>query len=66
MASMAGATLFLPYLPLLPMQILLLNFLSDLPATTISGDNVDPEQEAKPEAWNMHSIREFHDCLRLD
>jgi Mg2+-importing ATPase len=59
MASMAGASLFLPYLPLLPMQILLLNFLSDLPATTISGDSVDPEQVAKPEAWNIHSIRDF-------
>ncbi len=40
-------------------QILLLNFLSDLPATTISGDTVDPEQVAQPEAWNMHSIRNF-------
>jgi Mg2+-importing ATPase len=59
MASMAGASLFLPYLPLLPMQILLLNFLSDLPATTISGDSVDPEQVAKPEVWNIHSVRDF-------
>ena len=59
MASMAGASLFLPYLPLLPMQILLLNFLSDLPATTISGDSVDPEQVEKPEAWNIHSVRDF-------
>ena len=41
------------------MQILLLNFLSDLPATTISSDSVDPEQVQKPEAWNIHSIRDF-------
>jgi Mg2+-importing ATPase len=59
MASMAGASLFLPYLPLLPMQILLLNFLSDLPATTISGDSVDPEQVESPEVWNIHSVRNF-------
>jgi Mg2+-importing ATPase len=59
MASMAGAALLLPFLPLLPMQILLLNFLSDLPATTISGDSVDPEQVEKPEAWDIHSIRDF-------
>ncbi len=59
MASMAGAALLLPFLPLLPMQILLLNFLSDLPATTISGDSVDAEQVARPEAWDIHSIRDF-------
>jgi Mg2+-importing ATPase len=59
MASMAGAALLLPYLPMLPLQILLLNFLSDLPATTISSDAVDPELVEKPEAWNIHSIRDF-------
>jgi Mg2+-importing ATPase len=59
MASMAGASLILPFLPLLPLQILLLNFLSDLPATTISSDAVDPELVEKPEAWNIHSIRDF-------
>ncbi len=59
MASMAGAALILPYLPLLPFQILLLNFVTDLPATTISSDAVDPEQVEKPEAWNLHSIRDF-------
>jgi Mg2+-importing ATPase len=59
MASMAGAALILPFLPMLPMQILLLNFLSDLPATTISSDDVDPEQVQEPEAWNIHDIRDF-------
>jgi Mg2+-importing ATPase len=59
MASMAGAALLLPFLPLLPMQILLLNFLSDLPATTIASDAVDPEQVQRPEAWDIHSIRDF-------
>ena len=43
MFSMAGASLFLPFLPLLAPQILLNNFLSDIPATTIASDNVDPD-----------------------
>ncbi|MEZ4582376.1 MAG: hypothetical protein R3A10_12205 [Caldilineaceae bacterium] len=43
MFSVAGIAL-LPFLPLLPMQILLTNFLTDLPAMTIAGDHVDPEQ----------------------
>ncbi len=43
MFSMAGASLFLPFLPLLPKQILLNNFLTDLPAMTIASDNVDAE-----------------------
>ena len=59
MASMAGATLFLPYLPMLPSQILLLNFLSDLPATTIATDTVDEEQIERPAIWDMRFIRDF-------
>ena len=43
MFSMAGASLLLSFLPLLAPQILLNNFLSDIPATTIASDNVDPE-----------------------
>jgi len=43
MFSVAGASLFLPFLPLLPKQILLINFLTDLPEMTIASDNVDPE-----------------------
>ena len=42
MASMAVASLFLPFLPLLAGQILLNNFLSDIPAVGIADDNVDP------------------------
>ena len=59
MASMAVATLFLPYLPLLPFQVLLLNFLSDFPAITISADNVDEEQTQRPGVWDMRFIRDF-------
>jgi P-type Mg2+ transporter len=59
MFSMAGASLFLPFLPLLAPQILLNNFLSDIPATTISGDNVDPEWVTKPRRWNTTFIRDY-------
>lgn len=59
MFSMAGASLFLPFLPLLPKQILLLNFLSDFPAMTIAQDSVDAEVLAKPRRWNVRFIRDF-------
>ena len=59
MFSMAGASLFLPFLPLLASQILLNNFLSDIPGTTIAGDNVDPEWVAKPRRWNTTFIRNY-------
>jgi Mg2+-importing ATPase len=59
MASMAAATLFLPYLPLLAFQVLLLNFLSDFPAMTIAMDNVDEEQTRRPGVWDMRFIRDF-------
>jgi Mg2+-importing ATPase len=59
MFSMAGASLFLPFLPLLAPQILLNNFLSDIPATTIASDNVDPEWVAKPRRWNTAFIRNY-------
>lgn len=57
--SMAAASAFLPFLPLLPRQILLLNFLSDMPATTISTDAVDEEQTVCPEVWDIRGVRTF-------
>ncbi|MDP1719482.1 MAG: magnesium-translocating P-type ATPase [Candidatus Nanopelagicaceae bacterium] len=57
--SMAIADVFLPFLPLLPTQILLLNFMTDFPAVTISADSVDPESVEKPRAWDIKSIRKF-------
>ena len=57
--SMAVADIFLPFLPMLPMQILLLNFMTDFPAIAISGDLVDPEDIAKPRAWDIKAIRKF-------
>ena len=59
MLSMAGASLFLPFLPLLPKQILLNNFLSDLPAFGIASDNVDEDMVTQPHRWNIGSIRDF-------
>ena len=59
MFSMAAASLFLPFLPLLAKQILLNNFLSDVPAMTIASDNVDPELVAAPHRWNIRFIRNF-------
>jgi Mg2+-importing ATPase len=59
MLSMAGASLFLPFLPLLPKQILLNNFLSDIPAMGIPGDNVDVDLMARPHRWNIAFIRNF-------
>ncbi|HSE41163.1 MAG TPA: HAD-IC family P-type ATPase, partial [Acidobacteriota bacterium] len=59
MFSMAGASLFLPFLPLLPKQILLNNFLTDFPAMTIATDSVDSEMLEKPQRWNIHFVRNF-------
>lgn len=59
MFSMAGASLFLPFLPLLPKQILLINLLTDLPEMTIATDSVDREQTERPCRWDVHVIRRF-------
>ena len=59
MVSMAGASLFLPFLPLLPKQILLNNFLSDVPSMTIATDRVDHEQVDHPRRWDIRFIRNF-------
>jgi Mg2+-importing ATPase len=59
MFSVAGASLFLPFLPMLPKQILLLNFLTDLPEMTIAGDRVDPEWVQRPHRFDIRFIRHF-------
>jgi len=59
MFSMAGASLFLPFLPMLPMQILLNNFLYDLSQLTIPTDNVDETYLQKPQHWDISLIRNF-------
>lgn len=57
--SMVVASLFLPFLPMLPIQILLLNLLSDAPALAIAGDRVDEQDLAKPQFWSMRQVRRF-------
>lgn len=59
MFSMAGASLFLPFLPLLPKQILLTNLLTDFPEMTIASDNVDVDMISQPQRWNIKFIRKF-------
>jgi Mg2+-importing ATPase len=59
MFSMAGASLFLPFLPLLPKQILLTNLMTDFPEMGIASDNVDQEMIKKPRRWDIKFIRRF-------
>ncbi len=59
MVSMAGASLFLPFLPLLPKQILLNNFLSDVPSMLIATDSVDRDQVDRPRRWDIRFIRDY-------
>ena len=59
MFSMAGAFVFLPFLPMLPTQILLNNFLYDLAQVTIPTDNVDASFIRKPQHWDIRLIRDF-------
>jgi len=59
MFSVAGASLFLPFLPMLPIQILLNNLLYDSSQSTIPTDNVDQEYIQKPRRWDISFIRRF-------
>ncbi len=59
MVSMALAAAFLPFLPLLAPQVLLNNFLSDVPAMAIASDDVDPEHLERPRRWDIALVRRF-------
>lgn len=59
MVSMALVAPFLPFLPLLAKQILLNNFLSDLPSIAIASDNIDPDRVTSPQRWNIKDIQRF-------
>jgi Mg2+-importing ATPase len=59
MISMAAASFFLPFLPLLAKQILLNNLLSDLPMMGLPSDRVDPERIQRPQRWEVRPIRNF-------
>lgn len=59
MLSMAIASMFLPFLPLLPTQILLINLLADFPAMALATDSVDAELVKRPRHWDVRSILRF-------
>jgi P-type Mg2+ transporter len=63
MFSMAAAAMFLPFLPMLPTQILLNNFLYDLAQVTIPTDRVDDAMVQRPRHWDMRVIRNFMLCI---
>jgi len=59
MFSVLGASIFLPYLPMLPIQILANNLLYDIGQTSVPSDAVDPEQIQKPRPWNIRALVRF-------
>jgi Mg2+-importing ATPase len=59
MFSMAGASLILPFLPMLPQQILMTNFLTDFPYLAVTGDNVDENELKLPQKWNLQQLKNF-------
>jgi P-type Mg2+ transporter len=59
MFSVAFASMLLPFLPMLPKQILLTNFITDFPYLMVASDNVDKEQLNKPGKWDLKLIRNY-------
>jgi Mg2+-importing ATPase len=59
MFSVAMASLYLPFIPMLPKQILLTNFISDFPFLSVASDSVDPAQLQRPGRWRLSQIRNF-------
>ena len=59
MFSVLGAVIALPFLPMLPLQILLNNLLYDFSQITIPGDHIDEEYIIKPKRWDMHFVKKF-------
>ena len=63
MFSMAAASMFLPFLPMLPAQILLNNFLYDLAQIAIPTDRVDRSYASRPQRWDIGLVRDFMVCI---
>ena len=63
MFSVLGASLFVPYLPMAPIQILANNLLYDISQSAIPTDDVDPEQVEKPKPWDMRQLTRFILCI---
>ncbi len=59
MISMTGASIFLPFLPMTPIQILLNNFLYDVSQVAIPTDGIDKESLDKPKPWDVNGIKRF-------
>ena len=59
MFSMIGASALLPFLPMLPVQVLLNNLLYDFSQTAVASDEVDAEYLAKPRQWDLQAIKRF-------
>ena len=59
MLSVVGASAFLPFVPMIPIQILTNNLLYDFSQVPIPADNVDPEQTTRPRPWSMNEITKF-------
>ena len=59
MVSLAAASMFTAFLPLLPKQILLVNFLTDAPSMAVATDSLDPELVERPRRWDNRMIRDF-------
>jgi Mg2+-importing ATPase len=59
MFSVLGASVFVPYLPMMPIQILTNNLLYDISQTAIPTDDVDPEQVEKPRPWDLGALTRF-------
>lgn len=59
MFSVVGASIFLPFVPMIPIQILTNNLLYDFSQVPIPADDVDPEQIARPRPWSMNAISRF-------
>ncbi len=59
MISLAGASFFMPFLPITPSQLLLQDALYDISQMTITSDNVDPESVIKPKHWDLGFIKNY-------
>ena len=63
--AVAVSSLFIPFLPMLPLQILLVNLLSDFPAISIATDSVDPEELREPKQYDIRKIIAFGTTLGI-
>ncbi len=63
MFSMIGASALLPFLPMMPVQVLLNNLMYDFSQTAVASDEVDPDYLAKPRQWDLKAIARFMVCI---